>query len=110
MFKKKKTIKMLARIKLNDYCITEQQCKELESLGVVVNKKTAKDYAPESYYDAWKDKTEEERLAEGERLLGEAKKNGVPIKVTEIVTDLELFVSKIPTMPFTYVAPVYVLM
>jgi hypothetical protein len=110
MFKKKKTVKMLARIKLQDYYITETQCNELESLGVVINKKYAEDYTPGTYYEQWKDKTDKERDVEGERLFREDCKKGIPIRTTEIVVDLELFVSNLPTIPFTYIAPVYALL
>ena len=110
MFKKKKTIKMLARIRLNEYHITEKQCAELEALGIDVNKKTKEDYTPGTYYAEWKEKTNAERTAEGERLFKEECKKGIPIKTTEVVTDLELFVSKMPTLPFQYIAPVYVLL
>lgn len=110
MFRKKKTIKMLARIRLNEYHITEEQYNGLLKLGVVVNAKTVEDYVPGSYYTEWKDRTDEERHAEGERLFAEAKKSGVPIKTTEIVTDLELFISKLSTLPFQYIAPVYALL
>lgn len=110
MFRRKKSVKMLARIRINEYHITEEQLKELQSLGVVVEQKTAEEYIPGTYYSEWKDKSEEERRAEGERLFLEDKKKGVPIKTTEIVTDLELFVSKLPTMSFTYIAPVYALL
>lgn len=102
MFGKKKI--QLAKVSINSMDLPMKDYKKLLEVGFTPNVKEASALKPNSYDKEWKDKTEEELVAEGERVAAEYKKNKiVPVYYcSTTVVDLNLLVKLLPNIKFTY--------
>lgn len=98
----------LAEIELKSVDLNKKDFMKLTSMGVALRQKDVSWYTPSSYSSGWIEKTEEERKAEGERLLKEITSKGLtPIYDSRFVVDITFFIDTFPLMRFEYLGPIY---
>jgi len=102
MFKRKKI--QLAKVSIKSIDVSLKDYNKMLEIGFTPNVKEASALKPNSYNPEWNGKTEEELLAEGERVALEYKKNKiVPIYwCSTTVVDLNLLVKLLPNIKFIY--------
>ena len=107
--------KATRRVRLAEIIVGSQQSEldkktyqKLVQSGAKIKVKGADYFEPGNWNEEWKGKTNEERHAEGERLLKEYLDKGlIPIYSFTIVVDINFFIDTFPNLMFEYKGPVY---